>query len=96
MIVELALAAASVVCLLAAMLMQPDHARCPPRWRNDGVRPDGRFECVRPLEGGLDDKPGTEDTAVQPPGELLGRIYCTGGRIPVVVDARTVGCEARH
>lgn len=94
--IEVGLALASVVCLCAAMVAQPQRARCPPRWRNDGVRRDGSFECLRPLVGGVDDQPGTEDNAVQPPGELLGRIYCTGGSVPVVVDARTVGCEARH
>lgn len=94
--IESALALLSIACMLAAMATHPSRGRCPPRWRNDGVRGDGRFECVRPLEGGYDDVPGSRDASYQPPGELLGRIYCTGGSVPIVVDERTVGCEARH
>lgn len=94
--IELALALLSTACLLYATLVHPTRARCPARWRNEGIRRDGRFECKRPLVGGEDDRPGVPDTSVQPPGELLGRIYCTGGRVPVVLNYRTVACEARH
>lgn len=82
----------SVVILLIAFAIRPDHARCPERWHNDGIRPGGRFSCV-PSPVGDPDMDGTfgrPDVSIVPPGRLEGRIYCSR---PVVVDDRTMGCQ---
>lgn len=86
----------TVVVLCVTMALQPSRARCPEGWYVEGVRRSGAFTCKRKLIGGEHDSPGIEDTAVQPPGELSGRIYCTGGATPIFVydrTARTVGCQ---
>lgn len=75
------LAAAAFV---GAAVYRPVRAACPPAWHHDGVRRSGAFECTRSPVG---------DT--WPPGRLEGRIYCTGGTVPVVVTERVVGCQRR-
>lgn len=88
-------ALASALILLWMAVTRPDHAACPRGWRHEGVRRDGSFSCLRPLLGDpdYDGVHGWPDRSVQPPGELWGRIYCTGGAAPIVVDQRTVGCQ---
>jgi hypothetical protein len=71
-------------------------ARCPQGWRHEGIRPSGDYRCKPSLVGGERDPAGGIDTAVQPAGEIGGRIYCTGGSVPVVIDYRTVGCTRRY
>lgn len=97
-----------VLCVLASFLImascaiyKPDHAACPHGWVLPlGVRtiaipgqPVGWFMCQRPPLGGDDDVITGKDTAIEQPGELVGRIHCTGGTRPIQVNYRTVGCQ---
>jgi hypothetical protein len=86
---------ASLVILLVAFVLHPNHARCPPHWHNNGIRPSGAFMCTRNPVGDPDwnwalHRP---DRSTVPPGTLRGRIYCTNGHVPIVVDDCTVGCQ---
>lgn len=94
-------AVASLVILLACAVYRPQRATCPSGWvLATGVRTvdgplgsRGSFACERPPIGGDSDVLTGKSTAVQPPGELRGRIYCTGGASPIVVNERIVGCQ---
>jgi hypothetical protein len=85
----------SELLLCWSMLAHPRAARCPDGWwLRDGIRRDGSFSCRRPPLGGDDDVLTGRSTAVDQPGELRARIYCTGGAVPIVrEDGRTVGCQ---
>lgn len=93
--IEVASTLGSIFLLLWAMAAHPQHASCPRGWwLPEGARPDGRYECRPGVRGGLDDAPGTADTAVQPPGWLDGRVYCTGGSRAIVgTNGEVVGCQ---
>ena len=91
------LAVLSVILMLCALVIRPTQAQCPRGMWLEGVRPDGAFDC-RPNVLGNPEHDGTfhqPDDGVLPPGQLQGRIYCTGGTRPIVrpVDSRTVGCQ---
>ena len=92
---EVFYALVTVLVIAALSLTRPTRARCPAGWLHEGVRPSGAFACKPALVGGERDPAGGIDTAYQPPGELGGRVYCTGGAVPIVVDYRTVGCTRR-
>ena len=82
--------------VMSVWVVKPRSAQCPDRWYLDtGIRPSGAFRCVPDLVGDVNDPAGGVDRAVQPPGEITGRIYCTGGSVPIVVDYNTVGCTRR-
>lgn len=69
----LACAIATALVLIACALARPHRVTCPPSWWMPyGVSDSGLVRCARQLVGGEDDAP-------QPPGELYGLIYCTGG-----------------
>lgn len=90
---------ASLGLLLIATLVQPTAASCPPgRDLRTGIRRDGRFECWSAPVGDPD-WDGTwnrPERGVQADDAISSRIFCTGGSVPIVVDARRVGCQARH
>lgn len=89
----------SLVIVGAGWFMHPDHAACPMRWHNNGIRPSGEFECTRNPVGDPDwdgtywDGVQRPDRSRVPTGELRGRIYCTGGMHPIVVSDRVLGCQ---
>lgn len=94
-LLELFFTLVSILILCVAMTIHPTHARCPDTWHGDGVRPSGEFHCL-PTPIGDPDYDGTylrPERSTQPPGELHGRIYCTGGSHAIVIDERTVGCQ---
>jgi hypothetical protein len=89
----------SLVTILAAAITRPTRAQCPQGWylatgvrTSDTYAPRGSFACQRP-PGGPDWTGTGPDLGTRPPGELRGRIYCTGGSSPIVVNERTVGCQ---
>lgn len=87
----------SVFMLAVSCSVRPVRAVCPPAWYlNAGIRPTGDFQCAPSLVGGVLDPAGGVDTAVQPPGAIVSKIYCTNGQEPIVVDYRVVSCQARH
>lgn len=71
-----------------------DHAECPDRWYVNGVRPNGRYQCL-PVLG--DPERDIEDARarveIHDARSIEGAIYCTGGARPIVVDSRTIGCQ---
>ena len=86
---------ANVVVVAAALAPRcPDRASCPRPDYANGVRPDGSYECRLVLgtpEHDLDDARARRDL---PDGcAIPGRIVCTGGHRPIVVDGRTVACQ---
>ena len=90
---------ASIVLMLCAFVLRPDHARCPAGWYASGLHPSGEFKCLVAPTGDpeIDGWRGGPDATVEHPGWLRSRIYCTGGTHPIVVlsdlEARTVGCS---
>ena len=85
-----------IIVVVAAALEArcPTRARCPRAYYANGVKLDGSFEC-RPVLGtperDLDDARARRDL---PDGcAIPGKIHCTGGSRPVVVDGRTVSCQ---
>jgi len=103
MLAEAICAITSIVLLVVGVALEPQHGQCPPGWYlRLGVRtspwagrPTGMYTCARPPVGGDDDAITGRSTAVDPPGSLQGRIYCTGGSTPIELDHRTVGCQHR-
>ena len=86
-----------LIALAVGSFMRPKRAQCPPNEFVEGVRRDGSTRCAR------DDSPPQDcrgARACHPTGEWTYtrplQIYCTGGSVPIVVDSRTIGCQARH
>lgn len=95
MLIDVSCALATVVILCCSMALRPKHARCPDGWLVNGIRPSGRFDCLR-VPGGdpmYDGAGGMPDRSYGKPGVVGGRLYCTGGSHPIVVDYQTVGCQ---
>lgn len=85
--------------LALAFALRPSAASCPPgRDLRTGIRRDGRFECWSAPVGDpdWDGTWGRPERGVQAEDAIGSRIFCTGGSVPIVVDARRVGCQARH
>jgi len=84
-----------VLLAIAAQVLRPHHAACPGHWHNNGIRPSGEFLCTQNPVGDpdYDGTYGRPDRSVVPSGCLYGRLHCTGGQHPIVVDDRTVGCQ---
>jgi hypothetical protein len=78
----------SLVTIAWCGLAKPNRIGCAPGWYAEGVRPSGETVFRRSPRVVPDDD--------DPAGAIGARIYCTGGTRPIVVDYRTVGCEARH
>jgi hypothetical protein len=83
------------VLALVNLLTQPTHASCPHGWHHNGVRVSGDFMCERAPVGDPDQDGvwGRPDHSVVPSGLLPGKVYCTGGAHPIVVNERVVGCQ---
>lgn len=90
--------AALVTCaaLTYAWCVHPARARCPAGHDlRTGIRRDGHFECWPAVVGDplYDGAAGYPERGRQSDAILTGRIYCTGGTQPIIVDYRTVGCQ---
>lgn len=97
--VDLVCAIATTALLCCSAGVRPKAGRCPPAWYVNGIRPSGTYECLR-IPGGdpqYDGAGGWPDRAIDLPGSLRSRIYCTGGSHPIVVtsdrEGRAVGCQ---
>ncbi len=92
---DLLAAIASLLVAASTTCCEPQRGGCPAGWHHDGVRRDGRYECVRAPIGSMDDDGtwGRPDRSRVPPGIVRSRIYCTGGAVPIVVSERVVGCQ---
>ncbi len=78
----------SAILRVVTAFTRPTNAECPERWwLSTGVRRSGEFHCVHALLG-------PENDAVQPPGELTGRVYC--GDDDPVWSGRRVYCRTRR
>lgn len=87
---------ASLAVLALSCATRATSAHCPPGYDlRTGIRRDGSFSCW-PAPVGDPEWDGTymrPEHSVQPSGVVSGRLYCTGGAVPIVVDWRTVGCQ---
>jgi hypothetical protein len=101
-VIELGTTLLTIIVMLISMATHPQHARCPPGFVVGNIRtssqiePRGTYTCDRPALGGDDDVKTGKNTARPQPGQIRGRIYCTGGTSPIVVadpEVRTVGCS---
>lgn len=99
MIIDILGPVVSIALIAIACVMHPvrhiTRAQCPPTMFVNGIRPSGFFQCL-PKPGGDPDDDGIighPDLAADPDGELYGRLWCTGGSHPIIVDSRTVGCQ---
>lgn len=93
----LALALLSAGWLLLGRIARPTHACCPERgWWLEGIRPSGIYDCRRIPVGDdtWDAVHGEHDHSVQPPGVIVGRIYCGSGERPIAHWDGSVRCEA--
>ena len=83
---------ATMLVLALCAIVQPSKAVCPTSWHVSTVLPSGVFGCARdPARNLCDSKGGCDDASVEL--DVRGRIYCTGGAVPVQRgDGRTVGC----
>jgi len=89
----------SLLVFFVAAVTRPRTARCPRGWwLDEGVRPDGTYECspLPPPKWRRSPRGGWEDESADDDGAIGGRVYCTGGSVPVDVDGIAVSCEARH
>ena len=68
--------------------------RCPHGFWVAGVRPSGSFTC-RPTPITRGDRCRTECDDGTPDVELTGRIRCTGGTVPIVINEHAVACVRR-
>lgn len=68
--------------------------QCAPGWYLEGVRPSGYTQC-RPVPPSYCGEPVPPFNRPCPHDERSSPmvIYCTGGAHPIVVNARTVGCQ---
>ena len=85
----------NIIVLLCIAFARPKTATCPQGWwLPEGLRRTGEFVCRPQAIGGDDDVLTGRSTAIQPSGELHGRIYCTNGTEPIIRrDGVTVGCQ---
>lgn len=99
--IDFLLALLSLLLLLIALVRQPSIANAPPGWHVHGVRTDGSYEFMRaPTEQQPGKGPGcpTNNACVsnEPLRRVHSRVYCTGASVPIAVNYRVVGCQARH
>jgi hypothetical protein len=84
--------ALSFVALAWCAATHPTAARCPSGWHVATLKPSGAFACaLTPERRVCDSKGGCDDDKPDP--EVRGRLYCTGGAVPIQgTDGRAVGC----
>lgn len=63
---------------------------CPPHYWLDGVRRDGRFDCIALAAGASD----SDDNA--PLTSLGGRLWCRVDETAIYLDPRHAACVATH
>lgn len=86
----------SLIMIAVAAIARPTTARCPRGWNmGDGIRRDGSYACHAPLPRGCGEPVG-KFIPCPPVPKLYGRIYCTNGQQPIVINHERVGCQARH
>jgi hypothetical protein len=92
-VIEVVLALASIALLMVAFVISPVAGECPPGMDlRMGVRRTGEYECWTIPPQGCGEAVGPT-RACPEPTITHGRIHCTNGTQPIVVDFRTVGCQ---
>lgn len=88
----------ALITTLVLAVCMPSTAQCPSGWwLAEGVRTTGphvgEFVCFAPSPRCCGE-PDTECAAACPNAKrVTGRIHCTGGAHPIIVDEHTVGCQ---
>lgn len=95
-VVSAVCSAVSAVVILVCVAREPAQATCPPGWwLPEGVRPhSGLYVCKpkAPVCDGTGPRGGYFDCSEQPPGWLVGRVYCPVGKRAVTVDGVVITC----
>lgn len=88
----------ALIVLGIGFVRRPQRARCSPNEYVEGVRRDGSTWCVRaPSKREIDCRGARACYSNEPPSYTQPlQIYCANGQLPIVVDERTVRCQARH
>jgi len=94
----------TTLVLLFSTIVRPTKASCPDdkHWyiQLRGDRAPGAFECREAVPPSKHEPRGhePEERVIGYTGVVGGRIYCTGGRIPIKDpnDGITIGCQAIH
>jgi hypothetical protein len=89
------LAFVTELLLVVMVAVLPPMARCPDGWSlGEGVRrATGEFACYAPVPRDCGEPKGPYERPCPRSERYYGRIYCTGGKLAIVVDHRTVGCQ---
>lgn len=96
MIDDLFCALLTFVVLAAAAVAHPQQLRAPRDWYFEGVRADGATTLrAAPPAGCGEPRPPNDRPCPDHQRAIDARIYCTGGAVAILVDARTVGCQRR-
>lgn len=86
----------SILLLCCSFIVRPQHARCPEHHDlRMGIRRSGEFQCWATPSGPVE-YDGTwerRDRSKQSGAILTGRLWCTNGTSPIVVNERVVGCQ---
>ena len=86
--------AVQVLAWLLLAVTQPSTVACPWDWEiRGGVREDGTFQC-RPERTGCGDHPG-DGECIDPPGELVLRVFCDAPKVAATSDGTRVFCRSR-
>jgi len=94
--IEAALAILSTILIAWSCVSRPTTGACAKGWwLPNGIRENGVYACERVPVGGehRDERGILHDDSIQQPGKLAGRIYCTGGSVPIITSERAVGCQ---
>ncbi len=86
-----------LIVLVVMTLMPPQTKRCELGFTlHEGVRRDGNYACWGKLLPVGCGEPEDHPIPCKRPEITRSRIYCTGGSVPVIVNERTVSCQASH
>lgn len=86
---------ASICLFIWCILFQPVSFHTPDGWYVNGIRKDGVFWFIHKPNGHPDNDGtyGKPDDSSDDFRFLKGKIYCTGGTYPIVLNESVVGCQ---
>lgn len=97
MIYYLGGALSTLITIAVLVVVAPTKQFCEPGYYVDGVDPTGWYQCRQtPTLQHDEESPPHWRPADDLPGEgneYRGRVWCTGGQMPIVVNEKTVGCQ---
>jgi hypothetical protein len=91
-----AFAMLAIGCMVAWVFIHPTSAQCPLGFFAEGIRRTGAYECKHAPVGDTyrDARGFLRDHSVQPPGVIVGQLYCSPAQVPVLLDdGRSMRCR---